>query len=436
MLRPLSRIKAPKALGAVAAQLTQALASFVLQVIAARELGAQGFGIYAFMLGSIVMATALTTGLVGDSLTVLDRGRRAVRVALVTVAFVVVGVATAAAFVLGVSVGGLSWHTSLAFAAALGTFTAEDLGRRVLMADLHFWRIVVVDATVFLVSLGTLAVAAALGSITLDGFLVAIILGQVSGGIVAFLSLRRRRRAGPKPEAEPDAAHAVRTQILTVLRFGTWRAAQQFVRPTMLNLARFVVLVVASQAAVGELEAARVFVAPAMLLVQGVGYYLFATYAQGRDLPTSALLARADRASVRLLLGAVLVGGITAAAVPLLEDVMTAGNFDLSVVAVLGWAVYAASIAAVMPFGSLATVRGRQAPFLAFRTADSLVSVGLVAAGIGLLSIPVDWAPWLLSVGSFAGGLFCRQLLLSPMATAEDSGGRPEQAGDSIPADR
>ncbi len=68
--------------GAVGAQLSQALASFVLQVLAARLLGASGLGTFALLYGGIIIGTALCTGLVGDSLTVLDRNDPHIRAGL------------------------------------------------------------------------------------------------------------------------------------------------------------------------------------------------------------------------------------------------------------------------------------------------------------------------------------------------------------------
>ena len=68
--------------GAMVAPFAQALSSLALQVIAVRELGADGFGVYALLYAAVVMAMALSNGLVGDSLTVLDRGRPEVRGAI------------------------------------------------------------------------------------------------------------------------------------------------------------------------------------------------------------------------------------------------------------------------------------------------------------------------------------------------------------------
>lgn len=421
MASRLSKFRLPTAAAAMAAQMSKALGSFVLQVVAARELGADGFGIFAFMLGSIVMATALTTGLVGDSLTVLDRHAHVVRRALALVSAAVLAGATLVAFGVAATIGSLSWHVSLAFGAALGLLALEDLGRRVLMAELLFWRLILVDAAGFIATITTLLVALTTWGVSLDAFLVALSVGSLSGLLVAWLCLPHESRRARTP-AGPTQAGDLAGEVRKVLAFGLWRAAQQFVRPTMLTLGRLVVLAVASQAALGRLEAARVFVAPAMLLVQGVGYYLFASYARGKELSVEVLLSRADRASSRLLVGALVIGAATAAMVPAFGDVLTAGKFELSVVAVLGWSAYAASVAAVMPYGSLATVRGQQAPFLLFRTLDSLASVGIAYAGVTLLSLSINWVPMLLSVGSFAGGIFCRQFLLKPMVQIEARG--------------
>jgi hypothetical protein len=53
----------------VTAQFSQAFGSLVLQVLAARSLGLPAFGVFALLIGSLVLATGLMTGVVGDSLT-------------------------------------------------------------------------------------------------------------------------------------------------------------------------------------------------------------------------------------------------------------------------------------------------------------------------------------------------------------------------------
>ncbi len=68
-----------RALGALLAQGAQAGVSFVLQVLVARLLGIEELGRFAILYGVIVIATGIVSGVVGDSLVVLDRGDGVVR---------------------------------------------------------------------------------------------------------------------------------------------------------------------------------------------------------------------------------------------------------------------------------------------------------------------------------------------------------------------
>lgn len=394
------------AFGALAGQVTLALGNFVLAVVATRELGPTGFGTYALLFGAIVMATAVTSGLLGDSLTVLDRRNPAIRASLFRIGGVLVTVLATAGF--GLSQTVLAPTTAVLFALALAAFVLADLGRRLLMANLRFWSLVLIDSAGLVALLAFLAGFAQLGTLTLDHFLAALAIGQIVAGLLALTRL-------------PDEERKVRLRgpgdWRAVLGYGSWRALQQFVRPTTLNLARSVVLVTAGAAAVGELEAARVFVAPAMLFVQGVGSYLFATYAADRAKGPRVLLARADRAAMVMLAGAVLVGGAAWIFLPHLGSLVTAGAFQLSGIAILGWACYAASCAAVLPYGSLAAVQGKQQWVLLIRVVDSVLALALVVLVLTGLDVGPEWMPWLLSIGSFAGGALCRQLLLRPRRT-------------------
>jgi O-antigen/teichoic acid export membrane protein len=59
--------------GAVTVQLVIAGGSRILQAIAARTLGAAGYGTYAVLYSILVLLLAVQTSWVGDSLTVFDR---------------------------------------------------------------------------------------------------------------------------------------------------------------------------------------------------------------------------------------------------------------------------------------------------------------------------------------------------------------------------
>ena len=404
------RSRAP-AIGALVAQVAQALGNFVLQVLAARELGASGLGMFAFLFGALVMATAVSTGLVGDSLTVLDRDAPAVRAALWRIGWLVVGVCSLAALVIGIA--GISFTAGILFATAMASYMLADLARRLLMANLRFWALAAVDSLALVAAGIVLGCAALVGDVRLEHFLAALTVGQLT---VVVLGLRRLPRGERRLPARGWG------DWRAVLRYGTWRAVQQFIRPTALNVARWLVLLAAGTAAVGELEVARVFVAPAMLLVQGLGSYLFASYAADRDLGVAQLRGRADRAAAAMAGGAVVVGAVAALAVPVLGDLLSSGAFRISPMAALGWACYAASCAAVMPYGSLAAVRGRQVAVLVVRLVDSAVSLLLVAVFLLVVEVDPALVPWLLSVGSFIGGVLCRQVLLSDRSWREWQG--------------
>ncbi len=396
------------AAGALAGQVTLAGGSLVLQLVAARALGAADFGVLALLLGTIVMATAVSTGLVGDSLTVLDRHDPVVRSALVRCAVVTIVVATAVAPLAAVATAGLSPTEAVAFGAAVAAFMAADLGRRLLMAVLRFWHLVLVDGLAFGAAVSVLAATAVVGRLSLTAVLLAVAIGQATACGTALVCAPAQERS--RPPSRPGG-------VREVLGFGAWRAVQQFVRPTTLNLTRWLVVVAAGTAAVGQLEASRLVVAPAMLLVQGLGSYLFASYAADRAAPASTLLARADRAALVMLLGALVVTLAVVVVLPLVGPLLGSG-YRLSLLAVLGWGCYAGSCAAVLPYGSLAAVRGRQAAVLGLRVADAALALVAVSTALILLDLPPGSAPWLLAGGSFAGGLLCRQVLLRPLTAA------------------
>ncbi len=403
------------AFGAIAAQLTQAVGSFVLQVVAARELGASGLGLFALLFGLIVVATAISTGLVGDSLTVLDRHEPSVRSALFYLAWCLPLLAGAVAFAATAIVTDLGFATALGFGLATTAYLMEDLVRRLLMAALVFWRVAWVDLSAIVVALGTLLATHLLdGALSLPVFLLALAAGQLAGLLVGAALL---------PAAERQRVLLRGADLGRVLAFGGWRAAQQLVRPSMLTAARALLLALAGAAALGRVEAARVYLAPAMLVVQGIGSYLLASYARDKGHSTRALLRRADTASGTLLVMSAAAGVVGVLLAPALSSVITKGRFDLEPIAVAGWAAYAASTAAVMPFASLAAIRGFQARVVSLRVLDSVTSLVLLVVALQLLDLSPSWAPWCLAAGSFLGGAFCRTWVLVPAVRRESATG-------------
>ena len=393
-------------LGGVSAQMSQAFGSLLLQVVAARMLGADGLGAFAVLYGLIVMATAVCTGFVGDSLTVLDRSGPAIRSALQFWLLLLSAAGALVGFLVGWLGGFLTPGQAVVFAAATAVFLVEDILRRLLMADIRFWRIVVVDLAGLAGSVATLINAAVLtgGEIGLGTLLLALLIGQLVAGAVAIGMLPATERW-----LAPMRAGAVRS----VADYGSWRAAQQFIRPGLLMAVRLVVVAVAGLAATGGLEAARIYTAPLLLVVSGASSFLFASYASTTVEKSAGLMRRADRGVLGLFAATIAMAIIAVLGIGLLGPLLTGGSIELSVVAVIGWCAYAVSVAAVTPYGALAAVRRRQAAVLLLRTADSVLSLAAVVAML-MLGGSVDWVPVVLAAGSLAGGIAIRQILLAP----------------------
>ena len=418
---PRSGRRLPPAAGALTAQVLLTAGSLVLQLVAARALGADGLGLFALLFGAIVMATAVSTGLIGDSLTVLDRHDPGVRSGLAFLTVVVVAVAASLMSGAALVAGWLGPDGCLWLAAATATFMLADLARRMLMAVQRFWRLVLVETAGIAATLTTLIGAwllAGPAGLSVTILVAGLAVGQCVAGLVAWRCL---------PERERGTARLRPGSWRAVLGFGGWRSVQQFVRPTTLNGARTLVLAAAGPAAVGARGGPRLFVSPAMILIQGIASYLFASYAADRLRPLSELRGRADRAAAVMLAASALVGLAAAAAVPLLAEPLVGEHVPVSAAAVLGWGAYAASCAAVLPYGSLASVRGEQAKVLGLRVADAAASLALVAVALLVIGWPVSATPWLLSVGSFVGGLLCRQLLLAERVAAKAAPRTDEQ---------
>jgi O-antigen/teichoic acid export membrane protein len=323
-----------RALGAVAAQFSQAFGSFVLQLVAARSLALAEFGTFAVLIGGIVLATGIMTGFVGDSLTVLDRSERRIRAALqvwcltLMVATFVVGAVTA-------RVSGLTdVRTGLLFGAATAAWVLEDTVRRLLMASFRFWSVVAVDLTHAAVALATLFVLnARSGRLTLADFMIALVFGQLAAICTALVR---------SPQAERVLVSWRGAAIGVVAGFGAWRGLQQGIRPLTLTVARTLVVLAAGTAAVGQLEAARVYMAPALLAVQGIGSFLLAIYAVNRDSPIAEAVRQADRAAMALVSSSLLLGAIATALVGWAGPLIVGDDYVIQPLAVAGWATFAA----------------------------------------------------------------------------------------------
>lgn len=390
-------------LSGVSAQGSQALALMVLQVLTARLLGASGLGIFATLYAFVILATAVISGFVGDSLTVLDRSRPAVRAALQIYWLALSGVL---GFVLGggaAIAGVVDGYTSIALAAATSAFVLQDSVRRLLMACLAFWRVVAVDIAGLVFSVGWIGAAWKFreGGVSLAVIFTALAVGQGASLLVGISLL---------PKGERWLASWRGAAYREVFNYGSWRAMQQVIRPTMTALVRIACVTIVSAAAAGELEAARIYMAPAMIIIGGVNSVLFARYAIDRSRPLRTLVRGVDRSVVVLLAAVSALCAIALWTKPIVGPLLTGGEYELSAVALMGWAAFAAATAASTPYGQLLAVRGHHVGVFIIRLADSAIAVVLTVVVLQA-GVEVSWVPAVLAALSLVGGVAMRWLL-------------------------
>lgn len=291
-------------------------------------------------------------------------------------------------------------RTAVACGVATTFFLCEDIVRRTLMATMRFWHIVATDLVVLAVSLSWIVVVHASGmTIDLTQLFLAMACGQAAGVVVGVALL---------PRAERELVSWAGASWGHVARYGSWRALQQLVRPTSLAGLRLGVITIVSLAAAGELEAARIYMAPAMIVVGGVSTFLFASYASERRTASRGdQLRTVDRNVAMLVIVVTLLCGAAVSVKPWLAPLLTDGQYDLSVTAVVSWAVFAAAVAMSTPYGQMAAVRGHHVAVFVIRSVDALVSLTVLLLLLHL-DMSVGLAPLVLAIGSVAGGLSMR----------------------------
>ncbi|CAN5138945.1 hypothetical protein BH09ACT1_BH09ACT1_05780 [soil metagenome] len=396
------------AIGAIGAQGAQAFASFVLQILVARTLGFTGLGRFAILYGVIVLASGVITGFVGDSLVVLDRHHKPVRSALQQFALALSLATGLVAGAVVFAIGLVNGVEAVLFGLAIVAFCLEELIRRMLMAQVTFWRVAAIDFLGFLVALGVIGVFALNGTLTLSAYLAGLVVGQAVA-LVAGIPLL--------PPKERYVVAFQRGGYGIVAGYGIWRSLQQLLRPAMLTVARTLVTVFAGLAATGRLEAARTYTAPALLVISGLSSFLFVSFAKQQGQPVRSMLRRADKAVGALLLGTVVIGIIALVALPFVGPILFPKAPDVE--AVIGWLLYTASVAAVTPYGALAALSGKQAVVFGVRLSDTLFSLISVSVVL-LLLVPSSFTAMALSLGSILGGLAIRFFILVPLRRRDD----------------
>ncbi|MER2138431.1 MAG: hypothetical protein ABS909_11315, partial [Arthrobacter sp.] len=208
--------------GAVGAQASQALGSFLILAVAARSLDLGSLGLLSLLYGLLVLSAATTSGFVGDSLTVLNRQSNALRAGLQAWLFLL-SAGCAVAVPLAVwALGLVDPMQAFLLGLAIAAYLVEDVLRRLHMACLLFQRIVLMDLTVIAAALLLLLLVGQQTELTVTSFLAAIAVGQAAGAVAGVVAL---------PAAERVLVSLRGAQWRTVAAYGGWRAAQQALRP-------------------------------------------------------------------------------------------------------------------------------------------------------------------------------------------------------------
>jgi O-antigen/teichoic acid export membrane protein len=381
-----------RATGAVTTTFINAGGSLVLQILAARTLGAAGYGAFAIISSILVLMTSVQTAWVGDSLTVLDRLDHGVRRALIVsqAGFVALSILVCLGGTILLGIGGV--RLGLLFGVAVSLWICEELGRRILMARLEFWALVLNDSIYVVASLIALVgLRAAAGSYSLEVFVLAIAIGAAVAIVALFFQL---------PEAETEAPSAGSVDLGEVARFAGWRSGQAAIRPMALLLMRVLVAAIASKAVLGQIEAARLLIAPALTFISGAGTFLLPMYSDdhrkrgGRTLPLGATMAA--------LFGSVcLYGLVVLGFLHPLTTLLTGGTYRVAPVAVVGWALFAGGFGAGLAPAALAVARRQSREVFYVRVLDS--AIGLAAAAVLLAFHRANLAPLALAIGMYVG---------------------------------
>jgi O-antigen/teichoic acid export membrane protein len=385
MRRILATVGAP-----VISQGLTAGTSLLLQMAAARGLGLDQYGVFALFLSLLVSATALYAGYVGDSLAVLDRHDRTTRSALSAAAL------TALLLVFAVGVGSVlvvrsgDWAGGVVYAAMLVAWLVEETFRRLLIARLEFWKLVVNDLAYLLgTALSLAAWFVAAGGVTLITLFAAMGVGAVTAVVVGFAQVPARELRHLTPSW---------TGARAVASFAGWRSLQAALRPLALLLSRLLVANLVSLAAVGLLEAGRLVVAPLQVIINGAGSFLLAGFAAAERSAGGSTKTLANSAA-RTLAGVTVAGGALMAlfARPL-GRLMTGTEVDQLLL--LGWVAYLGVWAAGLPYVTEVVVRRLSRSVFVTRLIDSVAGLVLVAAALSA-GLSLTWVPWLMALGGF-----------------------------------
>ena len=379
-----------KASAAIISQGIVAAASFALQGLALHELGFAGMADFITLSnGLILVAAAIHTGWVGDSLVVLDRHDLPIRRAL----FVTSAASAVISFVFGV-VGSLiftdlRFDAALLFGLALTAWLVEETGRRLMMARGEFVALVINDVIFAVGSLGLIVVVMVTSRLTMTWLVLSLLAGSVISIVAAAVQLPRSEFV--VPSRGPVAFGKLAS-------FAAWRSGQLTMRPLGMLLARQAVAVVLSKPALGLLDTGRLVIAPILTAANGFGGFSLPYFTARRDTHQLGMGIVYKFAAVSAA-GAALYLPVALLLSPVFDKLSDDGAIPAGLI--VSWCIYAAFYSANIPVvNALAAIQQSRVVFWG-RCVDSVLIIALSAAMASAWG--VEWVPVALMVGMVVG---------------------------------
>ncbi len=410
-------------LGAIVSQIVVAGTSLLLSLIALRQLGTAGLGTFSLLFGILLTASAVQTGWIGDSLTVLDRFDPGIRRSLFQSQYVAIVVVFSVTAWLASLLGGVEASTAVLFGVASAAWGVEETMRRLLLARRQFWTLVVNDLSFSIGAIGLLVVVVATGgAITIATLVAALVAGSTIAIGAAVLQL-------PRIELVRGPIAASRMRDLSSFAF--WRAIQVGLRPGSLAAVRVIVATTASLGAVGQLEAARLMIAPILTVVNGAAMYFLPTYAL-QVKRGAAFRPSVPKAMTVIAAGTVGYGVIALGVHNLNEGFLISGEAPVSTAAIAAWVLYSTAFGIGLPAGVAAIALGRSRQTFNVRVIDA--AIGVTLATVFALLGWIDAVPAGLAAGAFVGAvLLLRSLDDVPPAVAPIDTSTNDPASASSP---
>jgi len=392
-----------RGVGATAAQGFYSLSNLVVGITVARSLGAAALGHFAFLFTLLTAFVAVQTAWVGDSLTVLDRNDPTVRRGLATTQWANCLVGALAGGSIAYLAGGVGVLSAVVFATLVAAWELEEFGRRTFMARLEFWKQAANDGSyLVLVAVALLAYQQLFG-LTLAGTLVCMSAASLAAFVLGAAALPSEERLGL-----PRFSVA---GLRDVARFGAWRGAQGAAGYASQVAVRSLVIVLASAAAMGQLEAARLVVAPLFTITAAAASLTLAGFARsgaGRTDRSASNVRLLHVALSGLVAFSALYGAVILAFPGFFVHLLAGNGFEPKRLVLAGWLLLATSIAIATPLSSLALVRGRVAGVFWSRLGGSAAGLG-IAAAVLVASRP-SLVPLALGVSAVGGTLLIWRL--------------------------